>query len=314
MGNLDPLLAGIKRVSQDGIILPVASPPSIVLNAVSPTKITPNSTTGNYDIQLLAGGANGGGWINSTLGVGGTFDWTAQPTQSFAADTTVVVGGITWTTVNTANSSPQVNVLNGTGLVFTPTSNSGSGPGDTQYQPGTKRTAPMMMVNLTQIIPGYRLSTAVEISAYWTTGSPVANFDVVFSGIDDGGAQQLGYRYGRAFDSSQAHQQLQSSVNGGYITRDVLLGNLANVNTLTFPDGIAINNVLATISTGVPVPSSGTWPSDDQMMTNLVGAQYVANSSWQNTIANYYACFGAQRQGSSTNLIATLAAVRIRYR
>src|ERR1700729_3729900 len=190
MGNLDPLLAGIKRVAQDGVILPVAAPPSIVLNAVSPTKITPNSTTGNYDITLVAGGTTSGGWLNSTLGTGGTFDWTAQSTQTFSSDGTVTIGGITWTKVNTGNASPSMNVLNGTGLVITPVSS-------TEFQLGSARTAPMMMVNLSQVIPGYKLSTVIEICAYWTSGTPVANFDTVFLGIDDGGAQQLGYRYGR---------------------------------------------------------------------------------------------------------------------
>jgi hypothetical protein len=304
MGNLDPLLAGIKRVAQDGVILPVAAPPSIVLNAVSPTTITPNSTTGNYDITLVAGGTTSGGWLNSTLGTGGTFDWTAQSTQTFSSDTTVSVGGVTWTTVNTANASPSVNVLNGTGLVITPVSS-------TQFQLGTARTAPMMMVNLSQVIPGFSFNTPLEISAYWTTGSPAANFDCVFCGLDDGAALQLGFRAGLAFDSG-ACQQLLSMINGGYITREETTVGLSDtLEVVTWPMGIVMPNANLTSNTGSQ--TGGVWPGV-QFRTNLVGSQYSGGSSWQSDITKYYACFGAQRQGSATNLIATLAAVRIRYR
>lgn len=69
MGNLDPLLAGIKRLANGGSLLAVASPPSIVLNAVSPLAVAYNATSGNYD--LTSTGISG--WAVNNTGTSTSF-------------------------------------------------------------------------------------------------------------------------------------------------------------------------------------------------------------------------------------------------
>ena len=54
MGNLDPLLAGIKRLANQGILLPVPSPPSIVLNAATGLSLVYNPATGQHDLTNTA--------------------------------------------------------------------------------------------------------------------------------------------------------------------------------------------------------------------------------------------------------------------
>lgn len=60
-GNLDPLLAGVRRIAQDGAMLATGSPPAIVLNVVSPLTATLNATTGHVDLTSPGGGGGGGG-------------------------------------------------------------------------------------------------------------------------------------------------------------------------------------------------------------------------------------------------------------
>ena len=50
MGNLDPLLAGIKRLALNGLLLAVQSPPSIVLNIATGLSVAYNVVTGQYDL------------------------------------------------------------------------------------------------------------------------------------------------------------------------------------------------------------------------------------------------------------------------
>jgi hypothetical protein len=72
-GNLDPLLRGIKRVANNGVLLPVPSPPTYVLNAVPPLQAANNPALGTIDVSLTPGPPNTvlsgpGVWVpNSTL-------------------------------------------------------------------------------------------------------------------------------------------------------------------------------------------------------------------------------------------------------
>jgi hypothetical protein len=50
MPNLDPLLAGVKRLAQSGILLPIQGGIAIVLNASTGATITYNANTGQYDL------------------------------------------------------------------------------------------------------------------------------------------------------------------------------------------------------------------------------------------------------------------------
>src|ERR1700678_2667270 len=52
MGNLGTLLAGIKRLAVNGVALAVGTPPSIVMNLLSPLSAALNATTGNYDVSV----------------------------------------------------------------------------------------------------------------------------------------------------------------------------------------------------------------------------------------------------------------------
>lgn len=68
MGNLDALLAGIKRLANGGVLLSVASPSAIVVNAVAPLAFTFNAVSGNYD---LTGGVSG--WSANSTGTSTSF-------------------------------------------------------------------------------------------------------------------------------------------------------------------------------------------------------------------------------------------------
>lgn len=52
--NLDSLLAGIKRVAVNGVLLPVGSPSSIVLNLINGLTAVQNATTGFYDVSATS--------------------------------------------------------------------------------------------------------------------------------------------------------------------------------------------------------------------------------------------------------------------
>ncbi|MDP9002367.1 MAG: hypothetical protein M3O46_19925 [Myxococcota bacterium] len=58
-----------------------------------------------------AGGAGAGAWTTLL-----DLDFTAQPTQVFAADGVFVIAGKNWTKVNSASEGAHMNILNGTGL------------------------------------------------------------------------------------------------------------------------------------------------------------------------------------------------------
>jgi hypothetical protein len=56
MSNLNAVLAGIKRVAVNGVLLSVGSPPSIVLNLTTGLNAVLNAVTGYYDVTAAGGG------------------------------------------------------------------------------------------------------------------------------------------------------------------------------------------------------------------------------------------------------------------
>ena len=81
MGNLDPLLAGIKRLAVNGVLLSLRLPPSIVLNVVTAAglNVAYNVVTGQYD--LTGNGAGGGLFLTQQVVTNGQ---------------TVAVGSMAW--------------------------------------------------------------------------------------------------------------------------------------------------------------------------------------------------------------------------
>ena len=83
--NLDPLLAGIKRLALNGALLALGSPPSIVLNISTGLSVTLNPVTGQWDLTNTATNPNlnpGGApflfpYVDLIASIGGTCDGPA---------------------------------------------------------------------------------------------------------------------------------------------------------------------------------------------------------------------------------------------
>jgi hypothetical protein len=91
-GNLDALLAGIKRIAAAGTLLPVASPPSIVANFPLPFTPANNATTGQVDITWTATVVTITGGLIASNPVGDTF--CTQCNGSISQNATVTFPGV----------------------------------------------------------------------------------------------------------------------------------------------------------------------------------------------------------------------------
>lgn len=247
--------------------------------------------------------AASGGWVDSAMG---TFDWRNQTTQTLGSDITYSIGGQAWTKINSSNDATPMQVTNGVGLTITPKSG-------TQFL-NDNRTAPALLLQLSSIIPNFGPDTPIQIWGYWTAQNPSANYDEAFIGIDSGPNLPQGWRAGIAYNTpggGTLGQQLAWDVNaeatGNY--EQTSAGTSDVVECLTLPQGVATQ--AAVLGSSATPYSADTWP-DITVRCVVDGGSFAANANWP--LSNgFYACFGAQRIGSGTNFVATLAAIRIRY-
>lgn len=100
-------------------------------------------------------------------------DFTADPTQTIAPDGNYVIGGFTWTKINSANEVSNMVVTNGVGLVITPVANS-------EYRNVT-RTAPAIRLPVLGLVPTAGVTTRFRAWVNWT-GNPnwTANYQSAY--------------------------------------------------------------------------------------------------------------------------------------
>lgn len=181
MANLDPLLAGIKRLANQGILLPVQSPPSIVLNAATGLSLVYNPATGQHDLTCTVSGvstAPGGQWVTAL-----DLDLTAQGTHTYGSDGPVSMGGYTWTKGNTANETNPTGI-SPSGLNFQPA----SGSYYCQYYSSNSRALPYLWLPLSSILsPDW--DTSIRVWVDISADNIVANsYGSAAFGVDDNGS------------------------------------------------------------------------------------------------------------------------------
>ena len=192
IGNLDPLLAGIKRLANQGILLPVQSPPSIVLNAATGLSLVYNPATGQHDLTCTVQGvatSAGGQWTTAL-----DLDFTTQAPQTFTADGNYTIGGLTWKKENSAVETAHA-AISAAGLNFQP------GPGS-YYNGGPvsdSRTLPLLWLPLSSIM-SIDWDTSVRVWAYVSADNTTAlGYGGACFGLDDDGSGAGGNNNGNGY-------------------------------------------------------------------------------------------------------------------
>src|ERR1700733_15010579 len=106
-------------------------------------------------------------WTDSSMG---TFDFSAQTTQSLTGSSSYTVGGITFGIINGSNAT-SMGIVSGSGLAISPIA-------ATTFAPKTSdRTAPMLSLQLSSVITNFTVNTPLQIWTYWSSQNAAANYD-----------------------------------------------------------------------------------------------------------------------------------------
>lgn len=112
-------------------------------------------------------------------------DWTTLGSQTIAGDGSVSIDGVTWTSVNQANSS-TFEIINGTGLVITASS------GVSRTWTGGTNTSPALHVQLEDLLPQCsRYDLPISIWSYFSSTTIAESQNAIIAGVY--GASANGY-------------------------------------------------------------------------------------------------------------------------
>lgn len=221
-------------------------------------------------------------------------NFSELPNQSFATDTTYTVGGYTWTKINSTNDNSTAQIVNGTGLQFTPKT------GCDWY---ASRTAPSLLIPVSTLISNFDFSTPWRIWVYGSYASQGTN-DALVSGIEAGAyTNNWGNYYG---NTSGVNDYTVATVfnagQGGFVQSAST--NTSNVGLQVMPLGVQGQQQISLTGTY----SSG-WPSINSLVPTCT--QLITSVNSQSITASTYNFFFGARKASSNAFVATFIRIRI---
>lgn len=225
-------------------------------------------------------------------------DFTIQGAQTLTTNGTYLIGGVTWTKINSANDAVAMAVSDA-GLVIQPGATSDLGAG---------RTLPAIVVGLSSVDATISPTTPVRLWAYVSSANYTANFDGTHVGFSNSGSPSMdvfstfrGFSgaSGAALVTTIAGASGSTGVTGApYSTMDVVLTEL--------PQGVAgaqARSLGGTYSAGFPVGA------------NVTAEVFWGGSSFSTYVAqptsNWQALLGAMTAGSGTALVVTIARAKL---
>jgi hypothetical protein len=219
---------------------------------------------------------NGAAWVpyqSSNWSTVLDLDFTAQASQSLAANGNFTIGGLSWQRENAANDRVAMALTNGTGVVIQPTTS------DYTVAGGTTRTAPLLWLPLSALnIPSLDWTTGLRVWIAISGETSVADTGHgFFTGVDDNAAGWWP-GYGK-------------TASNGFGTRLLRCGNLGSVGGAEGSNGggAFANNgvpvmrvdVLALYKTQTVMfpasPGTAPWPSPGAILPNVAANNFQAS-------------------------------------
>lgn len=255
-------------------------------------------------------GAGTGGWTTVR-----NVDLTALPTTTIPVNGTFAMGADTWTSFNSANSSPGMTLVKGTGLTITPVISTDIA--------GTTYTIPGIVIALNTIIPNWSWWTPFRVWLHIASQNIAANGDQADLIV----CNAAGAINSATFGAANKFEKVSGNTgHTGFIYQGS--GNVGNsdhtrptddVLILDYPLGFAGQKV--NMFSGVMTGTLG-WPA-----AALIEAHYLYDfaaclnagvgpmimSPFQTTPTSQQLVFAAGRAGSGTSLAVTFDAYRIDY-
>jgi hypothetical protein len=285
----------------------VIMPPEPAIQIIGAESIVDNPTIGATVVTL---GSGGSGWQTAR-----DVDLTAQGAITIPTNSTFLIAGDTWTSYNSAASSPAMSIASGTGLVLTPTSST-----QLAYN---EFTLPTIAIPLASLIPNFQISTPFRL--YLNIGA--ANFggstDAAILGVtNQPGTTSAGSIIWSWWKANGPENKYLTSIGTNQVTATDTLATTHTVLIIEAPIGLAggiINTYTGVMTGALGWPTAGNqWCH--QCLQTLSGGYYSSDFGPQLQIGNYinfsgqlYLFFGAQRNGSGTSLVVDLSAYRVDY-
>lgn len=231
-------------------------------------------------------------------------NFTTQPTQVLDADGDYVIGGYTFTKINSANETVGMVLTNGTGIVIQ--------PAQATSLAGTTRTLPALTIGLSAIIPDYTFGTRTRVWLYVVTGNWSANYHATTLALEEpvAGSQFTSHKLYNAALKQQASGYVANSSQGDVLTsvalasRDVLLIEL-----------------FRGILPGYGTHSVGTWLADWPDISTMLPAvgriltrgYTLHNLQSYGLVSAWNVLFGAGRNAAVAAFSTTIGALRVDY-
>jgi hypothetical protein len=262
-----------------------------------------NAVSSN-DLVTLSQLPAAGGWQTAM-----DLDFSAQPNQSFPTDGTyTIAGNANWVKTNSANEVTHAQIINGTGLQFT--------PGSTSDYNGSNYSLPLLWVPLSSILPSsYDWATGIRVYASIGTDNVTANYDNEVIGVNTN-TSLWGVALKRGFGTGGQGLAYFWNINGsnasGFQT------SLVTLNSTTKTLCLELNRVTANTSVSywtAQIAAGVAFPLLNTYSTTLLDAFLASLSptSGGDTLANFGVMLGAQRAGSATAFNTIFQRLRVDY-
>lgn len=236
-------------------------------------------------------GSKSSGW-RTALDV----DFTAQPTQTLAPDGDYVIGGYTFTKINSANEVANMVLTNGVGVVIQ--------PNQASTYTGASTTLPALTIPLSSIME-FDTTTTLRLSLYIASDNMSADFHFVALALNNPVIVTSEILFKMWWTSAQ---RLSRVIAGGVGISDLTQAWPVGHNALLLYHYSQLGKLMCT-----GTYAGGAWPpyaAWDPSATRSAATTSLSDSQ-TGLPANYRVLIGAGRAGAVAAFTATLGRLRI---